>query len=197
VLADLETLATLPKFDLLSGFAEIAKYGFIDDESILETIEKDVDRATDPTSSEFFELVCKSIEIKARVVSADFKEAGLREYLNYGHTLGHAIEHFERYKWRHGAAISIGMVFAAELGQLAGKLDTAVVDRHRHIFGLLGLPVEYVADRWPELLATMQRDKKSRGDNLRFIILDSIGHPTVLTAPPPELLFAAYQEIAK
>ncbi len=197
VLVDLETLATLPRFDILAGFAEVVKYGFISDEEILEIIERDVELATNPTSGEFFDLVCRSIAIKAKVVSEDFKETGIREFLNYGHTLGHAIEHAERYKWRHGAAISIGMVFAAELAQLAGELDSKTVDRHRSIFNLLGLPIEYLAGSWPELLATMQRDKKARGDNLRFIVLDSIGHPAVLTAPAPELLFAAYQEVSK
>jgi 3-dehydroquinate synthase len=195
VIADLETLTTLPRFDILAGFAEVAKYGFISDETILDAIEDDVEKATDPSSTVFFDLVCKSIEIKAKVVSEDFKETGTREYLNYGHTLGHAIEHAERYKWRHGAAISIGMVFAAELALLSGKLSVEAVDRHRHVFNLLGLPITYKSDAWIDLFTTMQRDKKARGNNLRFIVLDSIGHPSVLTAPAPELLFSAYQEI--
>lgn len=197
VIADLETLNTLPRFDVLAGFAEVAKYGFISDESILNAIETDVETATNPQSEIFFDLVCKSIAIKAKVVSEDFRETGAREFLNYGHTLGHAIEHAERYKWRHGAAISIGMVFAAELAQLAGKLDIEAVDRHRKVFDLLGLPTQYEADKWSSLLETMQRDKKARGNNLRFIVLDSIAHPSILTAPAPDLLFAAYQEIAK
>jgi 3-dehydroquinate synthase len=197
VIADLDTLETLPRNDLIAGFAEVVKYGFIDDASILDAVETDVHTATDVKSELFFTLVCKSIAIKAKVVSADFKEAGQREFLNYGHTLGHAIEHAERYKWRHGAAISIGMVFAAELALAAGKLDAAAVDRHRKVFELLGLPTEYRAAAWKDLLATMQRDKKSRGDTMRFVILDSIGHPAILTAPLPEQLFAAYQEVSR
>src|SRR3546814_12537140 len=100
--------------------------------------------------------------MKARVVGEDLREAGLREVLNYGHTLGHAIEHAERYRWRHGAAISVGMTFAAELSRLAGRLPDAVVQRHRDILGMLGLPMTYRAGAWPQLLAPMQReDRKS------------------------------------
>jgi len=197
VICDLDTLITLPKNEILAGFAEVAKYGFIDDVRILELIEKDVATATDPNSDVFRELIERSIAIKARVVGSDFREAGLREILNYGHTLGHAIENAERYKWRHGAAISIGMVFVAELARLAGRLDDAAVERHRSVFKLLGLPTTYAADKWPQLLATMQRDKKSRAGQLRFVVLDAIAKPSIMTAPATELLFASYQEICE
>ena len=135
--------------------------------------------------------------MKARVVSEDLREAGLREVLNYGHTLGHAIEHTERYQWRHGAAISIGMVFAAELSRLAGRLSDDAAQRHRDILTSLGLPTTYRAGAWQQLLSTMQRDKKTRGSMLRFIVLDDIARPTVLQAPDESLLFAAYQEVAQ
>jgi 3-dehydroquinate synthase len=181
----------------LAGFGEVAKYGFIADERILELIEADVELATDPKSDVFLEIVERSIAIKARVVANDFKESGEREFLNYGHTLGHAIEHAERYKWRHGAAIAIGMVFVAELARIAGRLSDADVDRHRSVFGLLGLPTTYSAHRWEQLLETMQRDKKSRAGTLRFVVLDAIGKPTIMAAPTNEMLFAAYQEIAE
>lgn len=195
VLIDLDTLKSLAKNEILAGFGEVAKYGFIADERILELIEADVDLATNPESAVFAEIVERSVSIKARVVGEDFKESGLREILNYGHTLGHAIEHAERYKWRHGAAIAIGMVFVAELANLAGKLSDADLDRHRSVLKLLGLPTEYKADKWEQLLATMQRDKKSRAGNLRFVVLEGIGKPTIMTAPPVELLHTAYQEI--
>lgn len=195
VLCDLDTLATLPRNEILAGFGEVVKYGFIRDPQILEIIEADPSKATDPTSAEFEELIARSVQIKAEVVGHDFKEAGLREILNYGHTLGHAIEHAERYQWRHGAAISIGMVFVAELARLAGRLSDEAVARHRRVLELLGLPTSYRADRWQQLLATMQRDKKSRGGNLRFVVLDDIGKPTIMTSPTEEMLFAAYQEI--
>ena len=197
VICDLDTLTSLPKNEILAGFGEVAKYGFIQDERILELIEADVATATDPSTEVFRELIERSIAIKASVVGSDFKEAGLREILNYGHTLGHAIEHAERYKWRHGAAIAIGMVFVAELARLNGRLSDAVVERHRSVLNLLGLPTSYKADKWEQLLATMQRDKKSRAGQLRFVVLDAVGKPTIMTAPTNEMLYTAFQEICE
>ena len=196
VVIDLDTLSSLPRNELLAGMAEVVKYGFIAAPEILEIIESD-ESATDPTSEAFERLIRESVRIKTDVTSRDFKESGDREFLNYGHTLGHAIEHAERYKWRHGAAISIGMVFAAELSMLSGKLSEAEVSRHRSIFEGLGLPITYRGDRWPQLLDTMQRDKKARGGALRFVVLDKIGKPSILSAPTPELLFTAFQSIVE
>ncbi len=195
VFIDLDTLHTLPKNELVAGMAEVIKYGFISDPEILEIIEKDTQAALDPSSATFADLIQRSVNIKEQVTESDFREAGEREFLNYGHTLGHAIEHAERYKWRHGAAISIGMVFAAELALLSGRLSESDVERHRSIFKLLGLPVSYKAEKWEQLLATMKRDKKGRAGMLRFIVLDQIGKPGVLSAPTDELLFTAFQAI--
>lgn len=197
VLVDLDLLDTLPRNEILAGFAEVVKCGFIGEPEILDLVEADVDRATDPTTPEFRRCLELAIGLKARVVGEDFKESGLREILNYGHTLGHAIEHAERYRWRHGAAISVGMVFAAELGRLAGHLDDAAVDRHRRILESLTLPTTYPVGRWPTLLATMQRDKKARAGMMRFIVLDEIGKPTTLAGPDEPMLFAAYQEVGE
>ncbi len=195
VVVDLDVLDDLPRNEILAGFAEIVKCGFIGEPEILDIIETDVDRVTDPHSPEFRRVVELSIGLKARVVGEDFKESGLREILNYGHTLGHAIEHAERYRWRHGAAISVGMVFAAELGRLAGSLSDSVVDRHRSILTSLTLPIDYPLGRWSTLLATMQRDKKARAGMMRFIVLDDIGKTSVLAGPDEAMLFAAYQEV--
>ena len=197
VLVDLDTLATLPRNEVLAGFGEIVKCGFISDPRILDLIEQDVDIATDTTGPVFAELVERSIAIKAKVVGSDFRESGLREILNYGHTLGHAIEHNERYQWRHGAAIAVGMMFVAELARLAGRLDDAAVERHRRIFGLIGLPTTYPGREFQKLLDVMQRDKKSRSGVLRFVVLDGIGKPTIMQAPTSEMLFSAFQEIAE
>jgi 3-dehydroquinate synthase len=196
VVCDLDLLDTLSPNERVAGFAEVVKAGFIWAPEILDIIEADPEKAVDPQTSEFRRCIELAIEMKARVVGEDFREAGLREILNYGHTLGHAIEHAERYQWRHGAAISIGMVFAAELSRLAGRLSDEAVERHRAILGSLGLPLTYRAGAWQQLLATMQRDKKSRAGMLRFIVLDDIARPTVLQAPDESLLFAAYQEVA-
>jgi 3-dehydroquinate synthase len=196
VIVDLDLLDTLSRNEILAGSAEIVKAGFIAEPEILDIYEASVDRAVEVATPEFRRLLELAIGMKARVVSADFREAGQREFLNYGHTLGHAIEHAERYGWRHGAAISVGMVFAAELSRLTGSLSDEVVDRHRSILSSLSLPITYPLGRWNTLLATMQRDKKSRAGHLRFIVLDGIGKPSVLTAPDESLLFAAYTEIA-
>ena len=202
VLCDLGTLATLPVNDLLSGMAEVVKCGFIADPRILELLEEDgatgaSGAVRDPASPLVRELVERAVRVKAEVVGRDLREAGPREFLNYGHTLGHAVEHVERYAWRHGAAVSVGMVYAAELAQLAGRLDPAVVDRHRAVLGSLGLPLTYRGDRWPQLLEAMRRDKKTRGDLLRFVVLDDVGRPGRLEGPDPSLLAGAYVEISR
>ncbi|MEU2078828.1 MULTISPECIES: 3-dehydroquinate synthase [unclassified Streptomyces] len=196
VLCDLAALDSLPVHDYVSGLAEIIKAGFIVDPVILDLIEEDPQAARTPAGPHTAELLVRSIRVKAEVVSGDLKESGRREILNYGHTLAHAIEKNERYKWRHGAAVSVGMVFAAELGRLAGRLDDATADRHRAILESVGLPLSYRGDQWPKLLETMRVDKKSRGDLLRFIVLDGIGKPTVLEGPDPAVLIAAYGEVS-
>ncbi|MGW2278963.1 3-dehydroquinate synthase [Streptomyces sp. NPDC001770] len=196
VLCDLAALDSLPVHDYVSGMAEIIKAGFIADPVILDLVEADPEGARTPAGPHTAELIERSIRVKAEVVSSDLKEAGLREILNYGHTLGHAIEKNERYKWRHGAAVSIGLVFAAELGRLAGRLDDATADRHRTVLASVGLPLTYRGDQWPRLLENMKLDKKSRGDLLRFIVLDALGKPTVLEGPDPAVLLAAYGEVS-
>ncbi|OFI37900.1 3-dehydroquinate synthase [Arthrobacter sp. SW1] len=196
VLADLDTLRTLPKNEFISGMAEVIKCGFIADPAILDLVENKGSEALDPESAVVRELIERAIAVKAKVVSEDLKESGLREILNYGHTLGHAIELVERYSWRHGAAISVGMMFAAELSRSVGRLSDADADRHRSILEGFGLPVTYRKDRWQGLLDGMRRDKKSRGDLLRFVVLDGIAKPGILDVPDTSLLFAAYQEIA-
>lgn len=196
VLVDLDTLDTLPRNELISGMAEVVKCGFIADPVILELVENNPEAALDPRSPVLRELIERAIEVKAKVVSADLKESGQREFLNYGHTLGHAIEHAERYSWRHGAAVAVGMMFAAELSRSVGRLSDEDADRHQRILELIGLPLSYRKDRWQALLDGMRRDKKTRGDLLRFVVLDGIGKPSILEVPDTSLLFAAYQEIA-
>ncbi|GGT28775.1 3-dehydroquinate synthase [Streptomyces purpureus] len=196
VLCDLTTLDTLPVHDYAGGLAEIIKAGFIADPVILDLIETDPRAARSPHGPHTAQLVERSIRVKADVVSCDLKESGLREILNYGHTLAHAIEKNERYTWRHGAAVSVGMVFAAQLGLLTGHLDERTVRRHSSVLGSVGLPLSYRGDQWPKLLDTMKVDKKSRGDLLRFIVLDGLARPTVLEGPDPDVLAAAYREVS-
>ena len=192
VLVDLATLETLPRNEIISGMAEVVKTGFIADPVILDLIEADPQAALDPKGDVLPELIRRSITVKAEVVAADEKESELREILNYGHTLGHAIERRERYQWRHGAAVSVGLVFAAELSRLAGRLDDATAERHRTILASLGLPVSYEADALPQLLEYMAGDKKARAGVLRFVVLDGLAKPGRLAGPDPSLLAAAY-----
>jgi 3-dehydroquinate synthase len=196
VLVDLMTLQTLPRNELVAGMAEIVKAGFIADPVILDLIEADPRAAVDPSGDVLPELVRRAVKIKAEVVAADEKESALREILNYGHTLAHAIERRERYRWRHGAAVSVGLVFAAELGRLAGRLDDATADRHRTVLTALGLPVGYDADALPQLIEYMAGDKKTRAGVLRFVVLDGLAKPGRLEGPDPALLAAAYSELA-
>ena len=151
VLVDLTTLRTLPADDLAAGMAEVIKGGFIADPRILELVEADPKAALDPDGDVLAELVRRKIQVKADVVAADLRESSLREILNYGHTLGHAIERREGYRWRHGAAVSVGLVFAAELARHAGRLDDATADRHRAVLESIGLPTGYAAGALPDL----------------------------------------------
>ena len=201
VLCDLTTLEALPRNEYLAGMAEVVKCGFIADPTILKLIEDQPAAAANPTSTLARELIERAISVKAAVVADDLTESleqhlG-RQVLNYGHTFGHAIEQVEQYSWRHGAAVSVGMVFAAELARLAGRLDESVVARHRQVLEQLGLPVSYPAGHWDRLLAAMSRDKKTRGATLRFIVLEDIARPTILAGPDPALLTAAYAEVAR
>jgi 3-dehydroquinate synthase len=197
VICDLATLDTLPRSDYVAGLAEVVKVGFTHDPHILDLIEQDPAAAATPSGPHTRELISRAIQVKAKVVADDLLESGDREFLNYGHTLAHAIERSERYQWRHGAAVSVGLVYAAELGRLAGRLDADVVARHRSVIGDLGLPSTYRADAWPRLYDAMRVDKKARGDMLRFIILEDVGRPTRLDGPDPALLAAAYAEVAE
>jgi 3-dehydroquinate synthase len=135
------------------------------------------------------------------VVSADLREMTStgdrvgRELLNYGHTLGHAIERLEGYRMRHGEAISIGMVYAAELSRLAGRLDDATAARHGSILAAFGLPTTYRADAFDDLLAAMAVDKKVRGSTPRFVILNGLASAEILAGPAEELLREAYGSV--
>ncbi len=195
VLCDLDVLATLPEADLVAGLAEVIKAGFIADPTILELVEADPLAARRADNRHLRELVERAIQVKADVVTADLKEASLREVLNYGHTFGHAIEQVEDFTWRHGEAVSVGMVYAAELARLAGHLDDDLVARHRFVLTSVGLPTAYRSDRWADLLTAMRRDKKSRGSTLRFVVLDGLAEPTRLVGPADDLLRAAYARV--
>jgi len=196
VIADLATLDSLPPHELLAGMAEVIKCGFIADPQILTILEHDHQAALDPAGNQLAELVRRAVAVKAEVVAADLRESDLREILNYGHTLAHAIEKRERYRWRHGAAVSVGLVFAAELARAAGRLDDLTADRHLTVLHTLGLPTTYDPDALGELVKIMGSDKKTRSGTLRFVVLDALAKPGRLVGPDPALLAAAYSVVA-
>jgi 3-dehydroquinate synthase len=197
VICDLNALRTLPHADLVAGLGEVVKCGFIADPVILELIEENPADATAWDSAVLRELVERSIAVKARVVTDDLRESGLREILNYGHTFAHAVEQVEHFGWRHGAAVSLGMMYVAQLGYLAGRTDPALVARHAQVLGSLGLPRTYRGDRWPALFAAMGRDKKNRGDLMRFVVLDGLAQPGRLEGPSLEQLEEAYRLVSE
>lgn len=204
VLADMRTLATLPNDIFIEGLGEVAKSGFIMDPEILRILEDHASELRSFDGAMFLdsglkdvviELIEHTVGVKAYHVSADLKEAGLREFLNYGHTLGHAIEKLEHFRWRHGNAVAVGCVYAAELSHLLGYIDQDLVDYHRSLLGSLGLPTSWNNGSWSDVLALMHRDKKARGNKLRFVVLESVGHPIHLEDPPADAVEEAFRRI--
>ena len=201
VLCDLSLLASLPREELVAGLGEVVKCGFIADPAILDIVEDTDPAALTADSAELRELVERAVRVKIDVVVDDLRERGGpdghpgREVLNYGHTLAHAIERTSDYSVRHGEAVAIGCVFVAELAARAGTLDRSVVDRHRAALSRAGLPTTYDAAPFEDLLAAMRVDKKARGSQLRFVVLDDIGRPRILAGPAEDDLRAAYDAI--
>jgi len=195
VLCDLDLIADLPGAELRSGLGEVVKCGFFADPEILRLVEAHGVPAIG--SPVLRELVERAVRVKADVVAADLRETGGddgkpgREVLNYGHTMGHAVEQASGYALRHGEAVSIGCVYAAELARAAGILDDAVADRHAAVLGRVGLPTGWAGASYDDLRARMAVDKKSRGASLRFVVLEDLARPRILTDPPEEHLRAA------
>jgi 3-dehydroquinate synthase len=190
VLADTDVLARLPEADFRSGLAEVVKCGFLADGAILDLLDADPTGRRDTA-----ELIERAVQVKADAVGEDLYDTGRREFLNYGHTLAHAIERVEDFGWRHGEAVAVGLVFAAELAGQAGLLGRADVDRHRTFVERMGLPTRYAGD-WRTIRSVMRVDKKARGSSLRFVVLEGIGKPTILTDPDQAWLDAAWAAVS-
>ena len=195
VVCDLELLARLPGEELVSGLAEVIKCGFIADPRILELVEADPTAARTAGAPVLRELVERAVRVKADVVGSDLRESGRRIILNYGHTLAHAIERHESYRWRHGHAVAVGLVYAATLARRLDMLDQATADRHAAVLGAVGLPTTYRPDAFDELLPAMRVDKKARGGTIRFVLLSGLAEPTVVSDIDEAALRAAYLEL--
>ena len=201
VLCDLSTLRSLPRNELVSGLGEVVKCGFIADPAILALVEDNDPSTLNADSSVLRELVERAVRVKVDVVTSDLKETGGngshpgREVLNYGHTMAHAIERTENYRIRHGEAVAIGCVYVAELAGRAGTLAPEIVQRHHDTFARAGLPTTYAKASFDDLHRLMKVDKKSRGSQLRFVVLSDLAVPTVLAGPSEVDLRDAYAAI--
>lgn len=195
VIIDLSFLKTLPFNELKNGLAEIIKIGFIKDRNIISLIEKNIHSLLKYDLIILRKIIEKSVYIKSKITSFDFQENNNREILNYGHTLGHAIELVENYSWKHGDAISIGMIFAAKLSNKLGYLNKDILDKHHYILNLIKLPTSYSNSSWHNLFNAIKIDKKSRGDSIRFVILKNYEKPIVSKINNVNLLKEVYKSL--
>jgi 3-dehydroquinate synthase len=176
VICDVATLGTLPERELRAGIAEVIKHGLALDLEFVQWLERDIERLVAREPAALAYAVRRSCELKAAIVAADEREAGVRALLNFGHTFGHAIEAGTGYgTWLHGEAIAAGMVMAAELSARAGALARQDVERVRKLLRRAGLPVTGPALSGERLLELMALDKKSARGRVRFVLLSSIG----------------------
>ena len=172
------------------------KAGFIADGTILDLM-RGKDLATLRKDQKVIaELITRAVAVKAEVVSSDFKENFAREALNYGHTLGHAIELESKFSLRHGECVAIGMAFMAHLQLALGLITSELAQEHLDILQGLELPISYKRQSWPTLLANMSLDKKARGKSLRFVTITGIGKTDRLENPDEKVLFAAYEKVS-
>ena len=197
VIIDLDWFSTLTDRDFAAGLAEVVKCGFIADGKILDLMRGTSVSEIRRDLALVQELVERSVKVKSEVVSQDFKESFAREALNYGHTLGHAVELDCGYSLRHGECVAIGMAFMANLQFDLGLISRELATDHLQILEGLGLPTSYKRESWAKLLAHMAVDKKSRGSSLRFVTISEIGKTDRLENPDPKTLYAAYEKVSK
>ena len=178
VFYDLELLHTLPEQEIRSGFAEVIKHALIYDASFYQRLKSDISNLNSLTSEQLFQSLTKGIEIKNEFVSKDEKETGIRAYLNFGHTLGHAIESEMGYgNFTHGEAVMIGMIFALKISKEVSGLSFNTEEFITWVRGL-GYQTEIPAHLSVEhLLSKMKQDKKSAGGSVKFVLLEEIGKP--------------------
>ena len=176
VLADVETVRTLPAREVRAGLAEAVKHGAIADREYFEWIAAAAGRVGELEPAAISELIARSVRIKAAVVSADEREGGLRKTLNFGHTLGHAFEALSRFELLHGEAIAIGMVAEARLGEIVGVTRAGTAERLRTVMEMLGLPTAIPANFEAEAILALTRvDKKARAGRVEYALIEEIG----------------------
>lgn len=195
VLIDPSWLKTLSDRDFAAGLAEVIKCGFIRDEEILQLLRNRDLASVRNDEALVLDLIRRAVQVKADVVSSDFKESFDREILNYGHTFGHAVEKHSQYALRHGECVAIGMAFMAHLQSDLGLITDEVRDLHLSLLSDLNLPVTYSAGEWPELRALMSMDKKSRGTTLRFVTISQIGKTDRIADVAQANLLRAYEKV--
>ncbi len=195
VIIDQIWLETISDRDFSAGMAEVIKCGFIADPKILEIVEASSLAELRNSLESTQELILRAIAIKGKVVGEDFRDNFAREVLNYGHTMGHAIELHSQYRLRHGEAIAIGMIFAAELARFKGVLSAQIVERHHKILTQMKLPTTYSSLALPELLPLLLLDKKSRGTTLRFVALSDLAAPMRLEGVTEGEIKATYERV--
>ena len=188
VIADTDTLKSLPGEELKNGLAEVIKGAAIRDGRFFSFLEENMERIKSLDEAILEEIVYLSVTIKANVVAEDELDLGLRNILNYGHTIGHAVESVSGFKIKHGEAVAIGMVAAARISNKMGLLDEKDVDRLINVIELAGLPAKMPDFSIGEVTQAMQRDKKVREGKVRFVLLQSIGNAVVTDDVPPSLI---------
>jgi shikimate kinase/3-dehydroquinate synthase len=199
VLADPQTLTTLPKRELTSGWAEVIKHGMILDEEFVQFLESNVNRLTKLEPELLARAIARSAAIKAQVVSQDEKEReGKRTILNYGHTIAHGLEAATRYKqFLHGEAVAIGMVGAAKLSQRLGLLPSDAVERQQALLQKFGLPAGFSGLDLTEITRAMELDKKTKEKAIRWVLLQDIGKAVIRSDVPQRDVLAVLQELAE
>jgi 3-dehydroquinate synthase len=189
VVADLNTLKTLPPRELSAGLAEVVKHGAIADAQFLDWIEANASALLACDTNAMAHAVLRSCEIKSAVVSADEREGGIRATLNFGHTFGHAIEAGMGYgEWLHGEAVGCGMVIAADLSCRLKYISNAECERLTQIIKSMNLPIvppKFGAGRYMEL---MQVDKKTEGGQIRYVVLEKIGQAQIKSVPDAQVI---------
>jgi 3-dehydroquinate synthase len=191
VLCDLDTLVTLPKREFGAGLAEVIKYGIIADAALFRQLERDLAKVLDRDSEILTDVIARCCAIKAGVVQKDETESGLRAILNFGHTIGHAIEAISSYgKYLHGEAISIGQTVAARISAKLSGLPSRDVERIASLFARAGLPVriKLTARQYAQLLSAMRLDKKVSGGEIKFVLAKRLGKVVTGQHVPVDLI---------